>query len=235
MKKIINTILNVLYPRRCPVCHKILKDQKMLSCPECSYGFKRVGKHYCLKCGKPVNAEEEYCRECRKRKRSFDLCRSVFLYDGSLRQSLVRYKYYGCREYGEFYAASVCRYLGNDILRWNPDVIVPIPMTSKKKRKRGFNQSEYLADRIGEGMNLPVSHTLLKKVRSTRSQKKLNAAQRRQNLRTAFEVREDISGLTVLVVDDVYTTGSTMEAAASCLKASGAEKVFCISLCTGRT
>lgn len=84
-------------------------------------------------------------------------------------------------------------------------------------------------------MNLPVSHRLLRKVRSTKSQKKLNAAQRRQNLRAAFDVQEDISGLTVLVVDDVYTTGSTMEAAASCLKASGAEKVFCISLCTGRT
>lgn len=235
MKKIIHTILNILYPRHCPVCHRILKDQKMSACPECRHGFKRVGRHYCLKCGKPVKPEEEYCRECRKQKRSFDLCRSVFLYDGSLRQSLVRYKYYGCREYGDFYAFAICRYLGDEIRRWKPDVIVPVPMTSGKKRSRGFNQAGYLADRVGESMNLPVSHTLLKKVRSTRSQKKLNAAQRRQNLIDAFCVKENIRGLTVLVIDDVYTTGSTMEAAASCLKEAGAEKVFCIALCTGQT
>lgn len=91
-----------------------------------------------------------------------------------------------------------------------------------------------MADRIGEKMEIPVSHDILKKIRETRSQKKLNAVQRKQNLKDAFYVKEDLRGFTVAVVDDVYTTGSTMEAAASCLKAAGAEKVYCITLCTGQ-
>lgn len=235
MKKIIYTFLNILYPRHCPVCHKILKDQNGIVCPECENGFSRIGKDYCLRCGKPVKAQEEYCGECRKRSRSFDRNKAVFLYNGKLRRSLVRYKYYGCREYGDFYASAICRYAGRDIMGWSPDVIIPVPLTPKKQRARGFNQAGYLADRIGEKLHIPVSHTLLRKVRSTKSQKKLNAAQRRQNLKDAFRVQENIQGITVLVIDDVYTTGSTMEAAAACLKSAGAESVYCITLCTGRS
>ncbi|MDY3015750.1 MAG: ComF family protein [Blautia sp.] len=234
MKKLIHVFFNVLYPRHCPVCHRILRNQADLVCPECEDGFRRVGGHYCLKCGKPVKPQEEYCAECRGRKRSFDRNRSVFLYEGKLRQSLVRYKYYGAREYGDFYGVSICRYIGEEIRRWNPDVLIPIPLTSAKLRMRGFNQAGYMADRIGEKLEIPVSHDILKKIHETRSQKKLNAVQRKQNLKDAFYVKEDLRGFTVAVVDDVYTTGSTMEAAASCLKAAGAEKVYCITLCTGQ-
>lgn len=103
-----------------------------------------------------------------------------------------------------------------------------------KAANEGFNQAGYMAERIGTKLEIPVSHDLLKKIHETRSQKKLNAAQRKQNLRNAFCVKEDLHGYTVLVIDDVYTTGSTMEAAALCLKAAGAEKVYCITLCTGQ-
>lgn len=234
MKKSINRILNIIYPRHCPVCHNILKDQKGLVCPGCEDVFVRVGRHYCLKCGKPVKEQEEYCRECQKRNRSFDRNKSVFVYDSRLRQSLVRYKYYGCREYSDYYSYAVCTWAGAEIRVWKPDVIVPVPMTAAKQRQRGYNQAGCLADRIGERMGIPVSHTVLKKIRRTSAQKKLNGAERRRNLRNAFQVQEEIRGLVILVIDDVYTTGSTMEAAASCLKAAGAKKVFGITLCTGQ-
>ena len=103
MKKIFYSILDVLYPGRCPVCHRILKDKRTSVCPECRDTFRPVRGHYCLKCGKPVKPDEEYCRECGKGTRSFDRGRGVFLYDGIMRRSLVRYKYYGCREYGDYY------------------------------------------------------------------------------------------------------------------------------------
>lgn len=113
-------------------------------------------------------------------------------------------------------------------------MIVPVPLTNRKQRMRGFNQSGYLADRVGEQLQIPVAHGLVKKVRSTRSQKKLNAAQRRQNLADAFRAEENIRGLTVLVIDDVYTTGSTVDAMARCLKEADAEHVYFITLCTGQ-
>ena len=117
----------------------------------------------------------------------------------------------------------------------NPDVLIPIPLTSAKLRMRGFNQAGYMADRIGEKLEIPVSHDILKKIHQKPGlRKNLNAVQRKQNLKDAFYVKEDLRGFTVAVVDDVYTTGSTMEAAASCLKAAGAEKVYCITLCTGQ-
>lgn len=234
MKKIFYSILDVLYPGRCPVCHRILKDKRASVCPECRDTFRPVRGHYCLKCGKPVKSDEEYCRECGKGTRSFDRGRGVFLYDGIMRRSLVRYKYYGCREYGDYYGEEICRYVGGEIRRWAPDVIVPVPLYKRKLRMRGFNQSAYLARKIGETLGMPVSEEILVKIQNTRSQKKLGAAERKRNLVRAFRVREDISGLTVLVVDDVFTTGATIDAAAACLKAAGAEKVFFTTLCIGR-
>ena len=191
--------LNILYPRHCPVCHRILKNQKTLICPECETVFCRIGEDYCLKCGKPVKKQEEYCRE-----------------------------------YGDYYADAVCKYTGKDIMRWKPDVIVPVPLTGRKQRMRGFNQSAYLADRVGEQLQIPVAYGLVKKIRNTKSQKKLNAAQRKQNLADAFRAEENIRGLTVLVIDDVYTTGSTVDAMAQCLKGAGAEQVYFITLCAGQ-
>lgn len=227
-------LLNILYPRHCPVCHRILKDQKMMICPECTGIFRPVSENYCLKCGRPVDPNAEYCRDCLERDRIFDEGRGVFLYDGRMRKSLIRYKYYGCREYADYYADSMCRRGYTDIRRWKPDLIIPVPLHRRKLRRRGFNQAGYLAVRMGECLGIPVSENSLKKIRSTQSQKKLDAVQRRKNLRQAFQATENFEGLAVLLVDDVYTTGGTMEAAASCLKAAGARKVYFMTLCMGR-
>lgn len=234
MGRNLQRILNVIYPARCPVCHGILRDQQSLVCPECRDVFRPVGEHYCLKCGKPVKAEEEYCRACREGRRYFDRGRSVFLYDGKMRRSLVRYKYYGCRRYGDYYGEEICRYAGDEIRGWDPDVIIPVPLHRRKLRMRGFNQAAYLAYRIGGRLQIPVSGEILLKVRNTRSQKKLAASARRNNLIRAFRAAKDLTGLTVLVVDDVYTTGATMDAAAACLKRAGAEKVYFVALCAGQ-
>ena len=234
MHRAVSKLLDLLYPRRCPACHKILRDQKRQICPECAGVFHLVTEHYCLKCGMPVKAEEEYCRICGKRERAFDQGRSVFLYSGDLRQSLVRYKYHGAREYGAYYAAAICHYRKREIQRWEPDVIVPIPLARRKERLRGFNQSGILADEVGKRTGIPVSHAILTKIRDTVSQKKLDAAGRRQNLKNAFQAACSMKGARVLLIDDVYTTGSTLEEAAACLKAAGAEKVYFLTVCSGQ-
>lgn len=187
-----------------------------------------------MKCGKPVAPEAEYCGGCRKGSRSFDRGRGVFLYDDKMKRSLIRYKYYGSREYADYYAAAMLKHCGSQIRRWNPDVIVPVPLYAGKQRARGFNQSAYLALRMGRVLSVPVAEKLLEKTRDTKSQKKLDAVHRKRNLLHAFRVNGNPSGLTILLVDDVYTTGSTVDAAAACLKAAGAEKVFFVTLCIGR-
>lgn len=233
MKFIINLILDMFYPRRCPVCHKILKEAGWLVCPECVGKLHAVGKEYCMKCGKPVEKHQEYCEVCGKTPRKFTEGRAVFLYDRTMKNSLLKFKYGGRREYGRFYIEAMCCAEKNEIKRWKPDVIIPVPLHRKKYRARGFNQAEYLARGIGKKFDIPVSAGILKKVKNTKSQKKLNAQDRRNNLEHAFSVCEEIKGLHILVIDDVYTTGSTMEEIAEVLTREGAEKVYFLTLCIG--
>lgn len=238
LKKILiqaaDRLLNLLYPRCCPLCHEILRDQRALVCPDCGKNLKPVAEPRCMRCGKPVGAEEEFCPECRGGRHEFTQGRGVFLYDEVFRRAIVKYKYGGRRQYGEFFARAMCLYGEKDILRWQPDVVVPVPLHPKKQRARGFNQAAILGELIGEYFGIPFSSELLKKVRSTKSQKKMSAGERRRNLKGAFAVTAPLFGRTVLIIDDVYTTGSTVDEAARALKRAGAGKVYFLALCTGR-
>ena len=226
-------ILDIFYPRCCPVCQKILRDQRRMICPECERRLRPIGHPRCYKCGKPVE-EGEYCKDCRKHAHIFDQGRGIFVYDDIMRRSVTRYKYYGCREYGDFYAKAMYRYAQKELREWSPDLIVPVPIHKSKERLRGFNQAAYLAERLSSYTGIPVDMNLVQKVVKTKSQKKLNAMQRRKNLEKAFLVTKDIRGKDILVVDDVYTTGSTIDAMAGCLRKKGAKNVYFLTVCIGR-
>ena len=234
MKRFLEKMSDIFYPRRCPVCQKILKDQKSMICPQCETMLHPIGHPRCFKCGKPVE-KGEFCRDCQKRKHMFEQGRGIFVYDSSMRRSVTRYKYYGCREYGDFYAKAMYRYAKMELREWKPDLIVPVPVHRSKERMRGFNQAAYLAERISRYTGIPADMGLVQKNIKTKSQKKLNALQRRKNLEKAFCVTGDVRGKDILVIDDVYTTGSTIDAMASCLKKKGAENVYFLTVCIGRT
>ena len=231
--KIKEICLDILYPPRCPVCNGILRDRQRNICPECENLLHPLTKHYCMKCGKPVKETEEYCTQCSTVHRSFERGRGVFLYNTQMKQSLLRYKFFGSREYGKYYAEAICRYVGRDIRRWNPDVIVPVPLHRRKMKMRGFNQAADLAERTGSLLQIPVAEWLVYKEKETRSQKKLDARERKQNLKDAFQAAYPVNGLRILLMDDVYTTGSTVEAMTECLLENGAEAVFFVTLCMG--
>ncbi len=226
-------ILDIFYPRCCPVCQKILKDQRRMICPECEKKLRPIGHPRCYKCGKPIE-EGEYCKDCQKHTHIFDQGRGIFVYDGIMRRSVTRYKYYGCREYGDFYAKAMYRNAWKNLNQWKPDLIVPVPIHKSKERLRGFNQAAYLAERLGCYTGIPVDTDLVQKVVKTKSQKKLNAMQRRKNLEKAFLVTKNIRGKDILVIDDVYTTGSTIDAMAGCLRKRGAKNIYFLTVCIGR-
>lgn len=127
----------------------------------------------------------------------------------------------------------LARYGEKNVQMWYPEVLVPIPMYPKKKKLRGYNQAEILAGYLGEYWNLPVDTELLKKVRDTGAQKELDRATRRKNLLEAFEAERESPYQRVLLVDDVYTTGSTVDAAAESLKRAGISDIFYIAICIG--
>lgn len=234
VNRIIDGILNVFYPRHCPVCHEILKDQGRMICKRCEKELSPVKEPRCFKCGKPVGEREEYCSDCCRTEHLYDQGRGIFIYDDKMRTSITRFKYYGCREYGDFYARAMCIYAGEEIRRWRPDLIVPVPVHRKKLKMRGFNQSAYLAEKISSFTGIPADMTLVTKPRSTKSQKKLTAHERQMNLREAFRVEKNVKGCSILVVDDVYTTGSTIDAMAHVLREKGAQKIWFLTVCIGR-
>ncbi|MDD7218770.1 MAG: ComF family protein [Clostridia bacterium] len=233
MNRILNNVLNILYPRCCPICHRILKDQNRMICPECEKRIHPVGQPRCYKCGKPVQ-KGEYCPDCQHHPHLFEQGRGIFVYNDLMRRSLIRYKYYGCREYGDFYARSMYIFAKKEIEIWKPDLIVPVPLHRSKLRMRGFNQAADLAVKLSQYTGIPADTSLVEKIRKTKSQKKLSAYERRKNLEEAFRVKRSLPGFTILVIDDVYTTGSTIDAMAACLRKKGADKIFFLTVCIGR-
>lgn len=228
-------MINLLFPRRCPVCGEIVQPFGQLICPGCVKELSPVQPPACKKCGKEVESSTmEYCYDCARHKRAFRQNFALLNYNGAASRSMSAIKYKGRREYLDFYSQAVCRRLGKTIRRISPDAIVPVPIHRSRRRIRGFNQAELLAQEIGGQLGIPVCSKGLKRVKKTLPQKELNPQERLRNLQQAFvpgvlsrEVR------TVLLVDDIYTTGSTMEACACALKSMGVENVYGLTLCVG--
>lgn len=231
---------HLLFPRRCPVCDRAMFSSIFLKtelcCPTCRSIPEYVQEPVCKKCGKPIeNEREEYCYDCQKHPRNFVQGKALWLYKGKVKQSMYRFKYQNRREYARYYGSEIVRVYGTWIQRNQIEAIIPIPLHRTRKRQRGYNQTELLAREIGKQMNLPIYPNLLKRVRKTKAQKNLDDAERKNNLKKAFKTQENKVQLSqILLVDDIYTTGSTMNEAALELQKAGIERVYCISVCIGR-
>lgn len=228
-------LLDIFYPRRCPVCHDVLKISEGLVHKTCQAKLRYVQGPVCFRCGKPImNADEAYCSDCQSRRHYYDSGKSVWIYDIQMQKSVAEYKYHGAKAYADFYAAQMAEVCGAWIYGLMPVVLVPVPVHWKKKHQRGFNQAAVLAQKLGKILDVPVDTGYLVRTQSTMPQKTLTPVQRYVNLKHAFKVRKKGPAYRkVLLVDDIYTTGSTIDACASVLKLSGTEQVYYISLCIG--
>lgn len=210
-----------------------------MACQACQERLTYIREPFCTKCGKPLEGmkDREYCDSCQKRAHSFDRGRALLCYDDCVRQSIAAFKYHGRREYREFYAREMAKGFYELALRWQPEALIPIPLHASRKRKRGYNQAELVARELGRLWGVPVDTGLLRRRKKTLPQKQLNERQRRENLKAAFFILADkVKYKTVILIDDIYTTGSTMDAAARILKEKGVRKVYflCISIGSGR-
>lgn len=230
-----NILKELIYPPRCPICDGILLPGAGSVCTDCGKKPEYVTEPACMKCGKPLRTmEEEYCPDCIARKHSFEQGAAVFLYP-SVKESIYRFKYKDRQEYADYFGEQIVSRLGKKIRRWKPDGIVPVPLHKKKQRKRGYNQAELLALAVSRKMSIPVYTQLAVRVKNTVPQKKLDVEERENNLKRAFKIcQNDVKLETIILIDDIYTTGSTMDALAMECRRAGIEKVYCISLAIGR-
>ena len=225
--------LDMLYPRRCPVCHDIAVPGGSRICNVCREKLKPITGPRCFRCSKPLKREEqEYCKDCRKT-RLFDKGIGIFPYGSVLQESLFKLKYGKRQEYGSFYGQIAAVYSREIIRNWGVEIIIPIPLHRKRMEKRGYNQAELIAEALGKTLCIPVDSRLMKRKVNTRPQKELDYRERKQNMKNAFFLKGENRYRRILLVDDIYTTGSTIEAAAELLKRNGAENVFFLTIAMG--
>lgn len=205
-----------------------------LICQGCQKELKLIGEECCEKCGKRIADGSGLCSDCKQHDRSFVQCRSLMDYDERMRDIMADIKYNSKREYLSLLALLTADRLGKWIIEKQIDYIIPVPVHESRLRKRGYNQSEILCEDIGLYLGIPVRKDIIARNKKTAAQKELNAGERLLNLQQAFAVHKKLPcGCNVLVVDDIYTTGSTMECCSACLMRAGAGRVYGISVCSG--
>ncbi len=234
--RLMRQVLGWLYPRRCPVCRQIVLPRGELACPDCRRRLKYIRQPACMKCGCQLEREEqEYCPACRARARQFDRGYAVWQYDGLMKRSLADFKYHSRKEFADFYTAEAVRIYGRQLLAEAPDALLPVPVHPARRRERGFNQAELLAEGIGRQLGIPTDRRSLRRIKKTAPLKELGPAARAKTLKDAFFVSwsRGLPRRSVMLVDDIYTTGSTMDACAKALRWAGAERITFLCVAAG--
>lgn len=231
--KIKESCIQMLYPLRCPVCDTIVIPYGEKICLQCLPKLQLLTPPWCLKCGKKLSEEEEYCADCQRIEHNFIQGRALYEYS-TVAKSIYRLKYGNRQEYADFFGEEVARYLGDFIRQVHPDALVPIPLHKKRERKRGYNQALLLAEAIGRYTGVDVAGELLQRCKNTTPLKLQNPLERQNNLKKAFIIAEnDVKLKTIIIVDDIYTTGSTIDEVAAILKQAGVERIYYITLACG--
>ncbi len=233
--KITDVMLDMVFPRHCPVCDDILPFGGGLICDDCREKTLFVTEPRCMICGRKLDSDrKEYCRDCLNVRHPFDRAVSVFIYNDALQEAVFRFKYGGRREYASFFAESIFRYLGREISSFMAEALIPVPIHRDKLKTRGFNQAGLIAGRLSALTGIPVEKDLVIRVKATRPQKGLNREERRKNLKRAFKLtRNDVKLTKVIIIDDIYTTGSTVDEMSLLLKRAGVSEVYVVTVCSG--
>lgn len=232
LKLLIRGLADLLYPPRCLLCKKNIK--KTAICSDCLEGFKPLSSPLCAICGeqfKTESGEDHPCGTCIKDRPSFDRAASAFLYNEAMKGAVHLFKYKGKTTLSGPLSKSLAQH---PLFKENYDAILPVPLHIKRLRRRGYNQSQLLAAELGRtgGSGIKDNPWLLQRIRPTLSQAGMKRKERIKNLKGAFMLRKGatVKGMSLLLIDDVYTTGSTVEECAKVLKKGGAEKVNVLTL-----
>lgn len=234
-KKIKGQIQGLLWPEVCPFCEKVYRQG---ICPQCKEKLRKIEiqGYLCMKCGKPLAyKEQEYCFDCKRKNHSYDRGYSVWLHKEPASKAIYRFKYGNQRRYGYFFGQEMRRIFVKYLREKKIDVIIPIPLHRKRRRKRGYNQAEILADEIAKCVNVPMEAKWLSRQVYTNPQKELGRKERGKNLDHVFQLSKDFRPVkSVLLVDDIYTTGSTVDSAAKVLKSHGVSRVYFLTITIGQ-
>ena len=230
------TGLDLLFPPRCPVCHGLAPVGEDF-CPGCREKLPVIRTRRCRKCGKPVPAGESLCEACREGGYLFDEGLGLCLYAGSMKKTMSYLKYRGRAEYGRKLGRVLAEEEADRIAAWRPAAVVPVPVHPSRLRSRGYNQAELIAAGVSEVSGIPLRTDLIFRKKETAAMKTLSAGGRKEALRDAFSPAQGAGEAGIpgraLLVDDIYTTGATLDACAHVLRGMGVRRVYFLTVCTG--
>lgn len=224
-------ILNALFPRRCILCDEILEEEKDL-CPMCKEKEVFMEEPCCKQCGRGILREEEsLCGNCKRHSFSFSGGMILYPLTEEIEEAITAVKYRGRQDKAAFFGRRAGERFSERIKNLGISAIIPVPIHKDRRRKRGYNQSELIGKALEKQIGIPMYTEFLKRTKKTKALKDCSPAERLQNLFSVMECDPLPKELkTVLLLDDIFTTGATMEACTRTLLESGAEEVYILAV-----
>jgi ComF family protein len=223
-------LIDWLYPPACVACGCLLplNEIRRFICVRCENIFEPIAAPFCEKCGAPIESDAKHCASCYGKNFYFESNRSAFTYDELVRDLLHEMKFREKKRVAQglaFLWASLAQENFSDF------TLIPMPLHKKKQRERGFNQAEILAKALSDAMKIPMEKILHRTV-DTPPQSGLHPSQRAENVKNVFSVCEkfDVRERSFILIDDIFTTGASLNECAKTLKNAGASQVLCMTL-----
>lgn len=236
MHGILAGLADLVFPPRCLTCGLVLEEHASLPfCPACTAGIRTIRSPLCVRCGVPLpdpGVRDRFCGDCLRTARPFAAARAVGCYESTLLEAIHLFKYRGRLGIGKVLGSLMADCAGR---LWDMTLftrILPVPLHRRRLQERGFNQAVILARQVARRFSLPLDLRSLKRAVGTVPQVGLGRAQRTANVQGVFTVRlpDTIRGQRILLIDDVYTTGSTLTECATVLMKAGADAVAVLTL-----
>jgi len=235
MRFFTETLFQFLLPPQCLCCEKFLEGGQQGICSDCLSEIHWIEPPFCSVCGTPFVSTEvgsHPCGPCVSKKKYFTMARALGSYEGSLQEAIHRWKYQGKTSFNPFFG----KWMAEGFYRyWGPtlfDLLIPVPLHIHRLRERGFNQALLLVKELSRRTGIPYRKRILQKRRPTLPQVNLSGVEREKGVKGSFHIigREELEGKSILLVDDVYTTGATVNECSKVLLAGGAKKVDVLTL-----
>lgn len=229
---LIEHVLRILFPPRCLVCDELLAFHEKETCLACCVERFLITGKTCSCCGRGIGPYETLCSQCMKQDYAFDQGRGLFHYQGILHSTFYRLKYSNRQDIGRQFGQLITYHLRDCLELWKGSTLMPVPLHSNRLKKRGYNQAEVIARMISEECKMDLNIKALKRIKDTKVQSSLSAQSRQYNLDNAFEIEFHDGKIpeSVILIDDILTTGSTLHHCAKVLKEAGVKKVNFIAV-----
>ncbi len=230
----VSNLLDFFFPCLCPSCGQKV-ERETLFCSDCFSSLKFITPPFCYICGRPFTIRDlssHICGNCLRKKPFFKAARAVFSYTEPVKKAIIQFKFQNNTDLASLFVKEILFHLKDFIEKIDPTLIIPVPLHLKRLRERGYNQCLLLAKKIAKVLDVPCDFKVLKKIKATPPQVGLSLAERYKNIKGSFAVIKPdyIKKKRIVLIDDVFTTGSTVNECAKVLMKAGAESVWVITL-----